>query len=191
MEEVQEQPKPQMAITYLPIDSLVARGNNARTITRDKMEDLQRSLDKWNFREPLVVSKRDGVYRIVSGHQRALAARELGYKELPTIVYIDLSEDEETALGIRLNRDSGEDDKDELAEVLSHLDEDLQLDAGFDEEDLAALQADPFDEPEEPKAEKVTIKKYSVEDFRTIANNIFPTLAPAINEFCDLVKARE
>lgn len=188
---MQEQPKPQMAITYLPIDSLVARGNNARTITRDKMEDLQRSLDRWDFREPLPVSKRDGVYRIINGHQRALAARELGYKELATIVYTDLSQDEETALGIRLNRDSGEDDKDQLAEVLSHLDEDLQLDAGFDEADLAALQADPFDEPEEPKAEKVTIKKYSVDDIRTLAKSYYPASADVINEFCNWLKERE
>jgi len=173
-----------LVITYLPTKLLSHRANNARSITREKFEDLQRSLDSWDFAEPLVVSKHGDSYTIVSGHQRASAALELGIASVPCVVREGMTKAQETALGIRLNRDSGEDVKDELAEVLAGLDAELQAMAGFD--DLEDLQAAPdFDEDEAPKTKE---RKYSLDELRTLAKGIYPAQADVILEFLEVVQ---
>lgn len=188
---MKRQNKP-LEIQYLPVGLLTHRMNNARVISKEKFADLKHSLESWNFAEPIVVHKKGDIYTIVAGHQRVLAAQDLGYDTVPCVVLEGMTDKQIAALGIRLNRSSGDDVADELAEVLAGLDTDLQLAAGFDLDDLDALQPAPLDiddddivRPDTPKG-----KRYTTADLREQAKSYHPQQADTIIEFCDWLDKR-
>lgn len=157
---------------------------NPRTISAHEFESLQRSIDQFGFVEPCVVNKRNMV--VVGGHQRLRAASALGIDRVP-VVWVDLDEKHQHALNIALNKISGEFDKDVLAELILELDDELLSLTGFDESELESLQADPFDDEGEPKADKPKEKKYSLEELRTLAKGIYPAQADVILDFLEAV----
>jgi ParB-like chromosome segregation protein Spo0J len=156
---------------------------NPRTISTHEFESLQRSIDSFGMVEPLVVNKRNMV--IVGGHQRARAAKELGVERVP-VAWVDLDEKRQHALNIALNKISGEFDKDQLAELILELDDELLDLTGFDTAELDALQAAP-DFDEDPKEDKPKDKKYSLEELRTLAKGIYPAKADVILDFLEAV----
>ena len=107
-----------MQTQLVPIQSLNPAKYNPRTMPRDQMEALKRSLEKYGFVEPVVVNKRGNV--IVGGHQRVTAWQEMGRKSLP-VLFVDLDEANEKALNLSLNKISGVWDDTALSLVLSDL----------------------------------------------------------------------
>lgn len=67
----------------------------------------------WEHR-PLALTEREGRLIVLCGNQRLKAARKLKINELPTILYRDLSKDEENELILRDNKENGEWDFDAL-----------------------------------------------------------------------------
>ncbi len=164
----------------VPIDQLKPAPYNPRRLSSAQLESLQKSLDSFGFVEPIVANKQSG--HIVGGHARLLAARGLGYTEVP-VVWVDLDEAKERTLNVALNRIGGEFDNDLLAELLVELADDLVELAGFDEAEFAALQADPFDDVAPDRGDKVKERKYSIAQLREFAKSHYPNEFETINNF--------
>lgn len=176
----------ELQTVQVPIDQLIPAGYNPRILSAKQLESLQKSIDAFGFVEPVVANKRNNI--IVGGHARVLAAKGLGYESVP-VVWVDLDPAHEKTLNVALNKIGGEFDTDQLAELLNDLDLDLVELSGFDEDELLALQADPFDAPAEPDKPKGA-RKYSTDELREIAKSYYPDQLQTITGFLAVVDER-
>lgn len=85
---------------------------NPRQSTKKQEDQLKQSLEKFGMVEPIIFNKRSGY--IVGGHFRVRELRKLGYKEIECVI-VDLDEQDERELNVRLNANTGEFDWDILA----------------------------------------------------------------------------
>ena len=99
------------------------------------MESLTRSIREFGLIDPIIARREDKV--VIGGHQRLLAARKLGLKQVP-VVLVDLSESRLT-VEPGSQRISGTWDQELLARLLAELkdlpDVDITL-TGFSEDEL-------------------------------------------------------
>jgi DNA modification methylase len=156
-----------LQIEMRPTERLVPYARNARTHPEWQIAQIAASIAEFGFTNPILVGDDDV---IVAGHGRLLAAEQIGLEEVPVIVLRHLTETQRRALVIADNKiaeNAGWDEEllrrelaalqdadfdlgltgfgeDELAQVLSGLDED---DAGAD---LPAMPGDPDAVPETP-----------------------------------------
>lgn len=144
------------------INDLIPQEINPRVITAKQMEDLKKSLSKYNLVEIPAIDQNG---RILSGHQRTKALQLLGRGEEIIDVRIPnrkLSEEESKRYLIASNALGGDWD----FSALKSFDLDLLLDVGFDEIELSKfwdkeveLSDDPIDiEKEVKKAQDTDIK---------------------------------
>ena len=123
-------------ITHLPIGDLRPDPANPRRISDEELESLTRSIREFGLIGPIIARREHKV--VIGGHQRLLAARKLGLKQVP-VVLVDLSEEPARLLNLALNRISGTWGQELLARLLSDLnavpDVDLTL-SGFSEDEL-------------------------------------------------------
>ena len=123
-------------ITHLPIGDLRPDPANPRRISDEELESLTRSMREFGLIDPIIARRDDRV--VIGGHQRLIAARKLGLKQVP-VVLVDLSEDQTRLLNLALNRISGTWDQELLARLLADLnaipDVDMTL-SGFSEDEL-------------------------------------------------------
>ena len=108
--------KAEKEITYRKVADLHPLPNNPRKIKKEEMDRLVDSITTNGFWEhrPLALTEREGRLIVLCGNQRLKAARKLKINELPTILYRDLSKDEENELILRDNKENGEWDFDAL-----------------------------------------------------------------------------
>ena len=85
---------------------------NPRQSTEKQETQLKRSLEKFGVVEPIIFNKQTGF--IVGGHFRVRELKKLGYKEIECVI-VDLNEEDEKELNIRLNANTGEWDFEMLA----------------------------------------------------------------------------
>jgi len=90
-----------MKITQKKVDSLIPYVNNSRTYSDEQIAQIAASIKEFGWTNPILV---DGDNSIIAGHGRLLAARKLGYKEVPTIELADLTETQKKAYIIADNR---------------------------------------------------------------------------------------
>ena len=111
-----------------PVADLVPDPRNARQHSDRQVKQIARSIESFGFNVPILV---DGAGQVVAGHGRLLAARRLGWSEVPTIRLDHLSEAQARAFAIADNRltDTSTWDETLLAENLRMLSE---LDLTFD-----------------------------------------------------------
>jgi DNA modification methylase len=125
-----------LVIEQLPIGDLKPDPANPRRISDQEMESLTRSLREFGFVQPVVARREDLV--VIGGHQRLLAARRLGWKQVP-VIFLDLSQEQARVLNLALNKISGAWDNELLGRLLSELKEipdvDLSL-TGFGDDEL-------------------------------------------------------
>jgi DNA modification methylase len=128
-----------MSIEQVDIDDLLPDPANPRKINDAELEALTRSLREFGFVQP-VLARRD-TRMVIGGHQRLVAARKLGIKQVP-VVWLDLTHERSRLLNIALNKISGTWDEELLARMLADLstvdDLDLTL-TGFGEDELEKL----------------------------------------------------
>lgn len=125
------------------IDELQPSSENPRKIAPKRLEQLKRSLEN----DPLmlhvrpIVALRDGT--IVAGNMRWLAARELGWQEIPCVL-VDIDAERARVWMLRDNQSYGEWVDSSLSLLLAQMsDDDVDLDlAGFDENELRRLLND-------------------------------------------------
>ncbi|MBI4498630.1 MAG: ParB N-terminal domain-containing protein [Chloroflexi bacterium] len=107
-----------MTVEMAPIGELRPDPFNPRRISDRELEALTRSLREFGFVSPVVARREDRT--VIGGHQRLVAARRLGYTEVP-VVFLDLSVEQARVLNLALNKISGEWDQDLLGRMLKDL----------------------------------------------------------------------
>jgi ParB-like chromosome segregation protein Spo0J len=90
-----------LAVRYLPVNTLRAYSNNARTHTKHQIRLLADSIKTFRFTAPILI---DAKGTIVAGHARADAAKLLGLEQVPTICLDSLSPAQVRAYVIADNR---------------------------------------------------------------------------------------
>ena len=104
-----------MKITLIEINSLNPAEYNPRQINNKQYEDLKASMEKFGCVDPIIINiNPERLNVVVGGHQRLKILRELGAEKVPT-VSVNLSEEDERELNVRLNKSGGEWDMDILA----------------------------------------------------------------------------
>ncbi len=131
-----------LQVERLPLASLQPAGFNPRRINRERLEALKRSMtaDSLMLEARPLVALPDGT--VVCGNQRLLAAVELGWPDIPTVV-VDLDPETARAWMLRDNNAYGEWEEPALAELLGELERaGAELDLlGFAQPELDRLLA--------------------------------------------------
>lgn len=122
-----------LSIKHVDVDQLNPAPYNPRKWSNSAIEQLNESIKRFGFVDPVLVNGANGRKNVViGGHFRLKVAKDLGIKTVP-VVYIDIpDEDKEKELNLRLNKATGDWDWDLLAEF----DESLLADVGFSSEEL-------------------------------------------------------
>ena len=147
-----------MEIVNIKIDKLKAYEKNAKIHTKENIEAIKKSIEKYGFNDPIGVWGKNNL--VVEGHGRLLACKELGMEEVPCIRLDHLTEEERREYTLLHNKTTlmTDFDLDLLSEELADLDlDDFELDWGIGEdEEESEVVEDDFDVesaiPEEPKA---------------------------------------
>lgn len=125
-----------MQIVEVKISELIPAEYNPRRLTKKQFSDVEASLKKFGFVDPVIVNKhQDRQNIIVGGHQRVKVWEKLGNETVP-VFFVELDQDSERELNIRLNKNTGEFDFDILANEFNI--EDL-CKWGFDEFELLGI----------------------------------------------------
>lgn len=140
-----------LAVEVWPVDRPKPYGRNPRVISESAVEKVAASIQRYGWRQPIVVN---GSGVILAGHTRLMAARSMRLASVPVHVARGLTPQEESAYRLADNRvaDESEWDMDKLAIELRDLPGDLPL--GFDADELARILADelpPEDDAELPE----------------------------------------
>ena len=125
------------------IDELIPYARNSRTHSDAQVAQIAASMVEWGWTNPVLVDESGNV---LAGHGRILAARQLGYEDVPTMVADGWTEAQKKAYVIADNKlaENAGWDTDMLSVELGELDTDgfdLSL-IGFDEDALAGLLVD-------------------------------------------------
>jgi hypothetical protein len=92
---------PALAVVWRRVETLRPDPANPRVHSPKQVRQLARSIDAFGFNVPILV---DHGLRVVAGHGRLLAARQLGLTQVPTILLDHLSEARTRAFMIADNR---------------------------------------------------------------------------------------
>ena len=129
-----------MKITQKKVTELIPYVKNSRTHSDEQVAQIAASIKEFGWTNPILV---DGSNGIIAGHGRLMAARKLGYKEVPTIELADLTETQKKAYIIADNRlalNAGWDNEMLTIELNDLLADGFALDIlGFDAKELNAL----------------------------------------------------
>jgi hypothetical protein len=161
-------------ITQKKVTELIPYVNNSRTHSDTQVAQIAASIKEFGWTNPILV---DGTNGIIAGHGRLLAARKLGYKEVPTIELAGLSENQKKAYIIADNKlalNAGWDNellKIELKELLS---EGFAMDIlGFDQSELDDLfGVTPVDE-ENIYTQKVDVPTYEPSEKKPAIEDLY------------------
>src|SRR5215469_12542468 len=92
---------PRLAVVWRRIETLRPDPDNPRLHGSRQIRQLAQRIAAFGFNVPILV---DRGLRIIAGHGRLLAAGELGWREVPTILLDHLSEEKARAFTIADNR---------------------------------------------------------------------------------------
>ena len=153
-----------MKITLVNINSLNPAEYNPRQISNKQYEDLKASMEKFGCVDPIIINiNPDRQNVVVGGHQRLRILRDLGAEKVPT-VSVNLSQEDERELNVRLNKNGGEWDMD----LLSNFDVVDLKEWGFKDIELGFN----IDKIDEDKPITITVK----EDDAVLANELYEDL---------------
>jgi len=146
-------------IVYVSVEDLIPADYNPRKWSDKQLADLKESIKRFGIVDPGIVNCAPNRKNIIIGsHMRVEAAKSLGIKEFP-VVFVNISNiEKEKELNLRLNKNTGEFDFNQLADF----DESFLSDIGFASDELD----DIFDidtSPEQFDIEK-ELKKLEIEE---------------------------
>lgn len=153
-----------LQVQQVKISELKPSEYNPRKWSEDQLQKLRESLEKFGVVDSLIVNSNPSRQNIViGGNMRLKVLKDMKYTEVP-VVYINLDEEKERDLNIRLNKTGGDWDLD----LLKEFDESLLGDIGFSSEELDSIFIDndleeknSFDLKKELR--KLDIKEISVQ----------------------------
>lgn len=128
----EEQMKTEIKTELLDVKDIKPAKYNPRITTDKGKRYLNASLESFGYVDPIIVNK--NTMSIVGGHQRFKVLKEHGVQKIEVVI-VELSEDEEKALNIVLNK-TGEHfewDDDKLKDVIESIKDDIEIERyGFD-----------------------------------------------------------
>ena len=133
--------KDQVEIKYWKTSDLIGAEYNPRQITEKQFTELQDSIKRFGFKDPIIVNvsqDRHGI--IVAGHQRKRVAESLDMETIP-VVEVSLTLEQEREFNIRHNKSGGSFDMDALA---NYFEVDELKEWGFEAWEVGMQE---FDEP--------------------------------------------
>ena len=137
---------PKWSLQTIKIKDLKKHPKNPRTLSRSQFDQLKNSLDKFGLIDRPVVNTD---MTIIGGHQRIQVLKLAGMKEVECMVPDRLlSEKEVEELLLRLNRNHGEFNYDDLANGYNVSD---LLDYGFSIDELELSLDEPKEKKKKPK----------------------------------------
>ncbi len=157
-------------IVYVPLSSLRHPEKNSRRWTKEATEQLEEGIKRHGIVDPLVVNgskSRKGI--IIGGNFRYEVLKKMGFETVP-VVFIDIPDTKKEAeLIIRLNKNVGDWNWDDLAKF----DEAFLADIGFSSQELDSIfeiedtpeQFDLNKELSKLKIDKISVQKGDVYDF--------------------------
>jgi len=157
-----------MIIEIKKISELTPAPYNPRESTEKQESQLKQSLKKFGVVEPIIYNKQTGY--IVGGHFRVRELQKLGYTEIECVI-VDLSEEDEKELNIRLNANTGQWDWDELANNFELEDlNDWGLEVPNMKHELEA-EEDDFQEPETIETDIVLGDLFEIGEHRLLCGD--------------------
>lgn len=96
-----------LTIEYLPIGDLKAYERNAKLHPAEQIQQIKTSIQEFGFNDPVAVWNDN---EIIEGHGRLIAAKELGYTEIPVIRLDSLTDEQRKAYMLvhnKLTMDTG------------------------------------------------------------------------------------
>ncbi len=158
-----------MIIEKKKLSELKPAPYNPRQSTAKQEKHLKASLEKFGVVEPIIYNKQTGY--IVGGHFRVRELKKLGYKEIECVI-VDLNQENERELNIRLNANTGEWDWDMLAnEWDAESLEDWGLDLPFETDTHLEAEEDDFEIPEEVKTDIVLGDLFEIGEHRLLCGD--------------------
>lgn len=145
-----------MRIVKKKIKDLKPAEYNPRYLTDRQEEDLTESLTKFGLCDPIIINKnKERKNIVIGGHQRLKIWEKLGNTEIPC-VELDLSEDDEKELNVRLNKNTGDFD---FKILKAEFEVDSLLEWGFEDYELGIgdFEEQKIAGEEKPKAEEVEV----------------------------------
>lgn len=166
-------PSDKLKIVQVDVSQLKPAAYNPRKWSDEAISGLKESINRFGLVDPIIVNSAEERKNVViGGHFRLKVAKDLGYKEIPT-VYINIPDvEKEKELNIRLNKNLGEFD----FELLAKFDESFLSDIGFSSEELDNI-FEIEDTPEQfdlkKELEKLDITKINIQkgDIWQLGNN--------------------
>lgn len=152
-----------LKVVQVDINKLRPSEYNPRRISDEQLEHLNKSMDEHGFVQPILVNRNPKrKYVVIAGHQRLRVAKQRGMKTVPTI-FVDVSEEQERLLNLRLNRISGQFDNELL---FQHFDIETLLKTGFDDIDLGDIWNSNLDIEDDDFDEEKALKKAAKTDIK-------------------------
>jgi hypothetical protein len=179
-----------MIIEKKKLSELTPAPYNPRQSTAKQEKQLKASLEKFGVVEPIIFNKQTGY--IVGGHFRVRELKKLGYKEIECVI-VDLSEEDEKELNIRLNANTGEWDWDMLANEWDAVElEEWGLDVPTQKEDDDVYTTKIESPIYEPKNEKPNQKElFDISKYNLLVNKINESnIGDSEKEFLKLAATR-
>ena len=90
-----------ITITQRSVGDLIPYARNSRTHSDEQVAQIAASIKEFGWTNPILVDA-EGV--VIAGHGRLMAARKLGYTEVPTIELSEMTETQKKAYVIADNR---------------------------------------------------------------------------------------
>jgi len=158
---------PRLAVRYEPVTALRLDPQNPRLHSRKQLRQIANSIASFGFNVPVLV---DAEQSVIAGHGRVLAAKELGWNEVPVIALEHLDAAQRRAFAIadnRLTENAAWDDRllaEQLKELsLLNLNFDLEA-TGFDigEIDLRIESLDQKPELPDPADQVPEVQQQAV-----------------------------
>jgi DNA modification methylase len=91
----------QMQVKQVKVESLIPYARNSRTHSDAQVAQIAASIKEFGWTNPILV---DGTNGIIAGHGRLLAARKLGYTEVPVIELENMTDSQKKAYVIADNQ---------------------------------------------------------------------------------------
>lgn len=174
-------------IVYISVRDLVNLPNNPRKITKESLNRLCESIRDngyWEHR-PGAVEPIDGTnkYYVLDGNQRLKALRMMKRKEMPCMIYTELTESEREEIILRSNINNGEWDTNILQAEYAHADlEGMGLEIELPEADTSTddTSDETESENEESDSSEDVISEDRLEFFHKMMGDY---LYPSNNQF--------
>jgi ParB-like chromosome segregation protein Spo0J len=99
--------KQTLEVQYVPVGDLKENTYNPKRFDKEALDGIRESVNRFGFADPLVVNSNENRKNIlIGGHARLKIAKELGFETVP-VVFVNLTEDKEKELNLRLHKKPG------------------------------------------------------------------------------------